>query len=110
MTDKAGFERVQFLSHDNHGTFYRDLIPVHLRLGAARDGLVLPDWRWRSWRASTALTRPIKDLLMLEGSVVLTKALSLPPCGAGASPPNHRHGRPGKNLRDQHPRGRDRRY
>jgi ubiquinone/menaquinone biosynthesis C-methylase UbiE len=75
MAEKAGFERVRFLSHNNHATFYRDLTPVHLRLGTGRDDQVLPDWALEIMDGfDRALTRPVKNLLMLEGSVVLTKA------------------------------------
>ena len=75
MAANAGFARVQFLSHNNHQTLYRDVTPVHLRLGSGRDDLVLPDWAAAIMDGfDEALPRTVKNLLMLEGSVVLTKA------------------------------------
>lgn len=75
MARNAGFERVQFLSHNSHQTLYRDLTPVHLRLGSGRDDLILPDWALAIMDGfDQALPRTVKNLLMLEGSVVLTKA------------------------------------
>ena len=75
MARNAGFERVQFRSHNDHPTLYRDLTTVQLRLGSGRDDLVLPDWALAIMDAfDEALPRTAKNQLMLEGSVVLTKA------------------------------------
>jgi hypothetical protein len=75
MAKNAGFERVQFWSHNNHQSLYRDLTSVNLRLGSGRDDLALPDWALEIMDGfDRALPRTVKNLLMLEGSVVLTKA------------------------------------
>jgi SAM-dependent methyltransferase len=71
----VGFASARFWSHNNHPTFYRDQTEVQLRLGSGRDDLILPDWATRIMDDfDRALPRPVKNLLMLEGSVVLTKA------------------------------------
>lgn len=48
---------------------------MQLRLGSGRDDLALPDWALAIMDGfDEALPRTVKNLLMLEGSVVLTKA------------------------------------
>ena len=75
MAANAGFAGVRFVSHNNHQSLYRDLTAVHLRLGSGRDDLMLPDWALAIMDGfDEALPRTVKNLLMLEGSVVLTKA------------------------------------
>jgi SAM-dependent methyltransferase len=75
MAANAGFARVQFVSHNNHQSLYRDVTSVQLRLGSGRDDLALPDWALEIMDSfDEALPRTVKNLLMLEGSVVLTKA------------------------------------
>jgi SAM-dependent methyltransferase len=70
----CGFASARFLSHNNHATFYRDQTQVQLRLGTGRDDLALPDWATAIMDDfDRALPRSVKNLLMLEGSVVLTK-------------------------------------
>ena len=55
-------------------TFYRDQTQVQLRLATGRDDLALPDWATAIMDDfDRALPRAVKNLLMLEGSVVLTK-------------------------------------
>ena len=71
----CGFASARFLSHNNHATFYRDHTQVQLRLATGRDDLALPDWATAIMDDfDRALPRAVKNLLMLEGSVVLTKA------------------------------------
>ena len=71
----VGFASARFWSHNNHPTFYRDQTQVQLRLGSGRDDLALPDWATAILDDfDRALPRAVKNLLMLEGSVVLTQA------------------------------------
>lgn len=71
----VGFSDVRFVPHNDHETLYRDVALVQLRLYAGEDGLTLPDWALDILDAhDRALRPPVKRLLMLEGSIVLTKA------------------------------------
>jgi SAM-dependent methyltransferase len=75
MARNAGFESVRFLSHNNHPTLYRDVAAVQLRLGSGLDNLTLPEWGNDILDGfDRALPMAVKNLMMLEGSVVLTKA------------------------------------
>jgi 2-polyprenyl-3-methyl-5-hydroxy-6-metoxy-1,4-benzoquinol methylase len=71
----AGFGTAQFVPHNDHASLYRDVAGVHLRLATGRDDLVLPGWAndiLDSYDA--AMTLNAKRELMLESSIVLTKA------------------------------------
>ena len=71
----AGFETVQFVPHAGHPTLYRDMTAVQLRLGSGRADLSLPDWANAIVDSfDAALTRDAKRELMMEGTIVLTKA------------------------------------
>jgi len=71
----AGFARVDFLSHNNHETLYRDVAAVQLRLGTGRDDLTLPPWAVDILDGfDRAIPQASKNQFMLEGSVVFTKA------------------------------------
>jgi len=73
---KSGFSEVRFVPHHDHVTLYRDMAFVHLRLGAGLDSLTLPDWAIAILdEFDAALPGPVKRLLMLEGTVVFTKAV-----------------------------------
>jgi SAM-dependent methyltransferase len=75
MAKNAGFESVRFLSHNNHDTLYRDVAAVQLRLGSGLDSLTLPDWANDILDSfDRAMPKLTKNTMMLEGSVVLTKA------------------------------------
>ena len=75
MARDAGFASVRFLSHNNHPSLYRDIAHVQLRLGSGQDDLSLPDWADVILDSfDRAMPKPTKNLFMLEGSVVLTKA------------------------------------
>ena len=75
MAKNAGFERVQFLSHNNHDSLYRDVAMVQLRLGSGLDSLTLPDWANAILDSfDNAFPQATKNSIMLKGSVVLTKA------------------------------------
>ncbi|HLZ74608.1 class I SAM-dependent methyltransferase [Phenylobacterium sp.] len=75
MAKNAGFESVQFLSHNNHASLYRDVAMVQLRLGSGLDTLALPDWANAILDSfDAAFPQATKNSIMLEGSVVLTKA------------------------------------
>lgn len=69
-----GFADVQFLPHNDHETLYRDMALVQLRDMTARPGAELPAWAIAILdRFDSALRPPVKRLLMLEGTVVLTR-------------------------------------
>jgi SAM-dependent methyltransferase len=71
----SGFSEVRFVPHNDHATLYRDMAFVQLRLGAGVDDLTLPDWAMAILDGmDAALPGPVKRLLMLEGTVVFTKA------------------------------------
>jgi SAM-dependent methyltransferase len=71
----VGFSEVRFVPHNDHEALYRDIAIVQLRLYAGRDDLTLPSWALDILDAhDRALRPPVKRLLMLEGSIVLTKA------------------------------------
>nr|MEA2798176.1 hypothetical protein [Phenylobacterium sp.] len=71
----AGFETVRFVPHAGHPTLYRDMTAVQLRLGSGRADLSLPDWANAIVDSfDAALTRDAKRELMMEGTIVLTKA------------------------------------
>jgi hypothetical protein len=75
MARNAGFASVRFLSHNNHDSLYRDVAAVQLRLGSGLDTLTLPDWANAILDSfDAAFPKLSKNSLMLEGSVVLTKA------------------------------------
>jgi SAM-dependent methyltransferase len=70
----VGFANVKFVPHNDHEALYRDIALVQLRLFAGVDDLTLPYWAMDILDAhDRALRPPVKRLLMLEGSVVLTK-------------------------------------
>lgn len=71
----AGFETVRFVPHNDHASLYRDTANVHLRLASGRDDLTLPDWANAILdEFDAAMTLNAKRELMVEGSIVLTKA------------------------------------
>lgn len=71
----SGFAEVRFTPHNDHPTLYRDTAGVHLRLATGRDDLVLPDWANAILDSfDAAITLNAKRELMLEGTIVLTKA------------------------------------
>ena len=71
----VGFSAVKFVPHNDHATLYRDIAATQLRLHAGLDDLFLPDWAIDILDAhDRALPPPVKRLLMLEGSIVLTRA------------------------------------
>jgi SAM-dependent methyltransferase len=71
----AGFETVRYVPHAGHPTLYRDMTAVQLRLGSGRDDLAMPGWANAIIDSfDAALTRDAKRELMMEGTIVLTKA------------------------------------
>ncbi|MDB5423237.1 MAG: hypothetical protein JWQ29_653 [Phenylobacterium sp.] len=70
----VGFSNVKFVPHNDHEALYRDIALVQMRLYAGREDLTLPPWAMEILDAhDRALRPPVKRLLMLEGSIVLTK-------------------------------------
>jgi SAM-dependent methyltransferase len=75
MARNAGFAEVRFLSHNNHATLYRDVAGVQLRLGSGLDTLAFPPWAVEILDSfDRAFPEASKNQMMMEGSVVLTKA------------------------------------
>jgi SAM-dependent methyltransferase len=71
----AGFTGVQFTPHNDHPSLYRDVAGVHFRLATGRDDLALPAWAMAILDSfDQAITLNAKRELMLEGTIVLTKA------------------------------------
>jgi SAM-dependent methyltransferase len=74
MARNAGFASVRFMPHNNHPSLYRDVTAVQLRLGSGLETLSFPDWANDILDGfDRALPMAAKNMLMLEGSVVLTK-------------------------------------
>jgi SAM-dependent methyltransferase len=74
LDDKWLFSR-ELVAHNNHDNLYRDVATVQLRLGSGLDTLTLPDWANDVLDSfDRAFPQATKNSLMLEGSVVLTKA------------------------------------
>ena len=70
-----GFSQVRFVPHNDHPTLYRDAAVVYFRLASGREDLALPAWANAILDSyDAALTLNAKRELMLEGSIVLTKA------------------------------------
>jgi SAM-dependent methyltransferase len=69
-----GFADVRFLSHNDHETLYRDMALVQLRMATGSTAASLPAWALALLDSfDRALRPPVKRLLMLEGTVVLTR-------------------------------------
>ena len=72
---KAGFADVRFVPHKDHPTLYRDLAHVQVRLASGRADLVFPAWADAILDSfDAAFTLHAKRELMVEGTIVLTKA------------------------------------
>jgi ubiquinone/menaquinone biosynthesis C-methylase UbiE len=72
---EVGFAKVQFVPHNDHKTLYRDVSEVQIRLATGQEGLKLPAWALAILDGvDAALPPPVKRLLMLEATIVLTKA------------------------------------
>jgi SAM-dependent methyltransferase len=75
LAKAAGFATVRFVPHKGHTTLYRDMAAVQLRLGSGRADLAFPDWATAILDSfDVAMTGDAKRELMLEGTIVLTKA------------------------------------
>lgn len=69
-----GFETIRFIPHHDHESLYRDITFTQLRL-ATGDDQTLPDWATDILDSfDRALPPAVKRLLMLEGSIVLSRA------------------------------------
>ncbi len=72
---RSGFSEVRFVPHNDHETLYRDMAFVHLRLSSGLADLTLPAWAIAILdEFDAALPGPVKRLLMLEGTIIFTKA------------------------------------
>jgi SAM-dependent methyltransferase len=71
---RCGFSRTRFLAHNDHETLYRDAALVQLRSFLGVDDLELPAWAVSILDSfDSALRPPVKRLLMLEATIVLTR-------------------------------------
>lgn len=71
----AGFATIRYVPHNGHKTLYRDVAGIQLRLFSGRDDLDFPPWAWAIMDSfDAAMTRDAKRELMMEGTIVLTKA------------------------------------
>ena len=71
----AGFTDAAFVPHNDHPSLYRDTALVQIRLATGRDDLVPPPWAMDILDGfDAAMPLQAKRELMLEGSIVLTKA------------------------------------
>jgi SAM-dependent methyltransferase len=69
-----GFRDVRFLPHNDHETLYRDMALVQLRAVTGRPGVELPPWALAILDDfDRALRPPVKRLLMLDGTAILTR-------------------------------------
>jgi SAM-dependent methyltransferase len=69
-----GFSSSHFLAHNDHETLYRDIALLQIRAAAGVVGTVLPTWAIDVLDSfDRALRPPTKRLLMLEGTIVLTR-------------------------------------
>jgi ubiquinone/menaquinone biosynthesis C-methylase UbiE len=83
MARTYGFSSVEFVAHNDHPTLYRDLAQVQLRLATGLDSLALPDWALAVFDDFDAALPPIiKRRMMMEGSIVLTRAAEAPDLGS----------------------------
>ena len=75
MAREAGFAQARFKPHGAHPTLYRDMGAVQLRLGTGQGDLAFPAWATAILaEVDAAFTRDAKRELMMEGTIVLTKA------------------------------------
>lgn len=71
---QIGFSRIDFFSHHDHPTLYREFAEARLRDMVGPGGLEFPPWAWAVLEDfDRALPPPVKRLLMLEGTILLTK-------------------------------------
>jgi len=71
----AGFSTIRYVPHNGHKTLYRDVAGIQLRLFSGRDDLDFPAWAWGIMDSFVAaMTHDAKRELMMEGTIVLTKA------------------------------------
>jgi SAM-dependent methyltransferase len=69
-----GFREVEFTSHNDHETLYRDAAALQARALTGRDDATLPGWAMDILDGfDRALRPPVKRLLMLEGTIVLRR-------------------------------------
>jgi ubiquinone/menaquinone biosynthesis C-methylase UbiE len=75
LARSRGFTNAEFVAHNDHPTLYRDVAQVQLRLATGLDSLELPAWALAVFdEFDAALPPTVKRRLMLEGSIVLTRA------------------------------------
>ena len=73
--ESLGFSRVRIVPHNDHDELYRDVASVQLRLAIGTETPIeLPAWAIAILDSfDAALPPPVKRLLMLEGTIVMTK-------------------------------------
>jgi SAM-dependent methyltransferase len=71
---QIGFRAAQFFPHNDHPTLYRDFARNLLSQSVGGGLADMPEWAWQVLDGfDRALPPPVKRLLMLEGTVVLSK-------------------------------------
>jgi SAM-dependent methyltransferase len=71
---RCGFSQARFLPHNDHETLYRDAALVQLRSFLGVSDLELPSWVMSVLDSfDSSLRPPVKRLLMLEATIVLTR-------------------------------------
>lgn len=71
----AGFSAVRLVPHHDHKTLYRDVAGIQVRLATGRSDLEMPPWAITVLDSfDAAMTWHAKRELMVEGTIVLTKA------------------------------------
>lgn len=71
---QIGFREVRFFPHNDHASLYRDFARNLLSQAVGGEVADMPDWSWQVLDSfDQALPPPVKRLLMLEATIVLTK-------------------------------------
>lgn len=71
---QIGFREVRFFPHNDHPTLYRDFARTLLSQAVGSGVADMPEWSWQVLDGfDRALPPPVKRLLMLEGTIVLSK-------------------------------------
>lgn len=71
---QIGFRDVRFFPHNDHPSLYRDFARTLLSQAVGNAVADMPEWSWQVLDGfDKALPPPVKRLLMLEATIVLTK-------------------------------------
>jgi SAM-dependent methyltransferase len=71
---QIGFREARFFPHNDHATLYRDFARNLISQSVGGGLADMPEWAWQVLDGfDSALPPPVKRLLMLEGTIVLSK-------------------------------------